>query len=240
MSDQKKNYLIVDGRSGIGRAVLDRLMDSDCHIWCASREQPDDLDQHRVTFVPLDVTSNDFDSLTGALPDMLHGVVYCPGSMTLKPFQTLKDDDFRKDFELNVLGAVKVLRACQPKLKAAGSASVVLFSTVAAQTGMSFHASIAAAKSAVEGLARSLAAEWARQNIRVNVIAPSLTDTPLAQPLLANEKQRTAAMERHPLKRIGDPNDLTAAVTYLPGEESGWMSGQVLHIVGGLSSLRPL
>jgi NAD(P)-dependent dehydrogenase (short-subunit alcohol dehydrogenase family) len=182
-----------------------------------------------------DATAGDFPM--DRLPETLQGLVYCPGSIRLQPFSRLRDEDFRADFELNLLGAVRVLRAALPCLKAADRASVVLFSTVAVTTGMPMHASIAAAKGAVEGLTRSLAAELA-PGIRVNAIAPSLTETPLAAGLLRTERQRAAAAERHPLGRIGQPSDLAAAARFLLSDEAGWVTGQVLHVDGGMGGLR--
>jgi NAD(P)-dependent dehydrogenase (short-subunit alcohol dehydrogenase family) len=182
-----------------------------------------------------DATAGDFP--VDQLPETLEGLVYCPGSIRLQPFSRLRDEDFRVDFEVNLLGAVRVLRAVLPSLKAADRASVVLFSTVAVGTGMPMHASIAAAKGAVEGLTRSLAAELA-PGIRVNAIAPSLTDTPLAAGLLRSERQRAAAAERHPLGRIGQPSDLAATARFLLSEEAGWVTGQVLNVDGGMGALR--
>jgi NAD(P)-dependent dehydrogenase (short-subunit alcohol dehydrogenase family) len=182
-----------------------------------------------------DATAGDFPK--DQLPDALEGLVYCPGSIRLQPFHRLRDEDFSADFELNLLGAVRVLRAALPCLKAVERGSVVLFSTVAVATGMPMHASIAAAKGAVEGLTRSLAAELAPA-IRVNAIAPSLTDTPLAAGLLRTERQRAAAAERHPLGRIGQPSDLAAAARFLLSDEAGWVTGQVLHVDGGMGRLR--
>ena len=149
----------------------------------------------------------------------------------------MKDEDFLADFNLNVLGAVKSIRTVLPCLKHAEDASIVLFSTVAVQTGMAFHASIASAKGAVEGLTRTLAAEFAPR-IRVNAIAPSLTDTPLASKLLSREDSRKAAAERHPLKRVGKPEDVAAAATFLLSDDSSWMTGQVLALDGGMSAIK--
>ncbi|NBV39267.1 MAG: SDR family oxidoreductase [Verrucomicrobia bacterium] len=167
----------------------------------------------------------------------MDGTVYCPGTIQLKPFHRLTPEDFLKDFQINCLGAVAALQSALPALKASGKASVVLFSTVAVVQGMLMHASIATAKGAVEGLTRSLAAEWAPV-IRVNAIAPSLTDTPLAGNLLNADSKKEAAGKRHPLQQIGKPEDLASLVAYLLSDASSFMTGQVLSVDGGLSSVR--
>jgi NAD(P)-dependent dehydrogenase (short-subunit alcohol dehydrogenase family) len=172
------------------------------------------------------------------LPPKLDGLVYCPGSIRLRPLARLTEEDFVADFQLNVLGAVKAIQACQKALrKADGGGSIVLFSTVAVQTGMAFHASVASAKGAVEGLTRSLAAELAPR-IRVNAVAPSMTDTPLAGDLLADDARRQAAADRHPLKRVGLPADIAAAVGFLLGDSSSWITGQVIAVDGGMGPIR--
>ena len=173
------------------------------------------------------------------LPEEIHGAVYCPGSINLRSFRSLQPADFRQDFELNLLGAVRFLQACQPRLKGpdGGPASVVLFSTVAVAQGMPMHTSVAAAKGAVEGLMRSLAAEWAPK-IRVNAIAPALIDTPLAARLLSSPDKREALAARYPLKRIGEPADVAAVARFLLSAESGWLTGQVFGVDGGMSTLR--
>ena len=170
------------------------------------------------------------------LPEQLHGLAYCPGSINLKPFRSLKPAAFQADFDVNVLGAVKVLQAAHQVLKKGGG-SVVLFSTVAVGQGMPFHASVAAAKGAVEGLTKSLAAEWAPA-IRVNCIAPSLTDTPLAGRLLSTPEKKEASGQRHPLKRVGEPEEIAALAHFLLSDEGSWMSGQVIGMDGGMSTLR--
>ena len=222
---------IIGGSSGTGQALA-RELEGSHEIWTASRRGTGPNGCRHLRWDVLNETAPD-----GELPERLEGLVYCPGSIRLQPFHRLDDDAYREDFELNLLGAVRVLRGVLPALKAASSASVVLFSTVAVTTGMPMHASIAAAKGAVEGLTRSLAAELAPR-IRVNAIAPSLTDTPLAAALVRNDRQREAAAERHPLRRIGRPEELAAAARYLLSEESSWMSGQILRLDGGLSSIR--
>ncbi|GAA5482329.1 SDR family NAD(P)-dependent oxidoreductase [Haloferula sargassicola] len=171
------------------------------------------------------------------LPEKLGGLIYCPGSILLKPFHRFSDADFLADFELNALGAVRAIRAALPALKAAESASIVLFSTVAVAQGMSFHSSIAMAKGAVEGLTRSLAAELAPK-IRVNAIAPSLTDTPLSEPLLNSAQKREAAEKRHPLQAVGDPEDVATLAAFLLSNTSKFITGQVMRPDGGLSSVK--
>jgi NAD(P)-dependent dehydrogenase (short-subunit alcohol dehydrogenase family) len=168
---------------------------------------------------------------------VLDGLVYFPGTITLKPFHQVSDEDFLDDFRVNCLGAAAVIRQALPALKAAPSASIVLFSTVAVAQGMPFHASIASAKGAVEGLALSLAAELAPK-IRVNVIAPSLTDTSLAGTLLNSEAKREAAAKRHPLQRVGDAADVAELAAFLLSDASAFITGQIFRPDGGLSSIR--
>jgi 3-oxoacyl-[acyl-carrier protein] reductase len=159
-------------------------------------------------------------------------------SFVLKPFQRLASADFQRDFEINLLGAVKVIQGCLKRLKKSPTgASVILFSTVAVKVGMPFHASVASAKGAVEGLMKSLAAEFAPR-IRVNAIAPSLTDTPLAASLLSSDDRRKASADRHPLKRIGSPQEIAGLAQHLLSDEGSWITGQVFHVDGGMSSLR--
>lgn len=163
--------------------------------------------------------------------------MYCPGTINLKSFSRIGPEEFIADYRLQLVGAVKVIQACLPKLKNAASSSVVLFSTVAVQTGFPFHSLVASSKGAVEGFTKALAAEFAPK-IRVNCIAPSITDTPLAKNLLSSEEKKEASAQRHPLKRIGKPEDLAVLAEFLLSEKSSWITGQVLHIDGGISSLK--
>lgn len=232
-----KNILVVGGSSGIGLELIKNIVDSGGTVFQASRNKSDEL-PGEVKHLEFDVTDEKA-SLPG-IPEQIHGMVYAVGTINLKPFQALSEKDFLNDYELNVLGAVNVLKKILKPLKASKDASVVFFSTVAVQTGINFHASIAAAKGAIEGLTRSLAAEWARNNIRVNAIAPSLTDTPMAANLLSNDEKKQASSQRHPLGRYGKPEDIASMAHFLLTPQASWLSGQVIGIDGGLGSLRPL
>ncbi len=229
-----KKYLVIGGSKGIGLAIVHQLLENGAHVEVVSRSKGELPAHERLTHVTGDVLDEDFDI---DLKDGIEGMVYCPGSITLKPFRSLKPQDFQKDFDLNVLGAVKSIRSAQRALKKGDHPSIVLFSTVAVQQGMAFHASIATAKSALEGLTRSLAAEFAPK-IRVNAVAPSLTDTQLAEKLLSSPDKREASANRHPLRKVGTPEDIANMATFLLSEKSSWMSGQILGVDGGLSRLR--
>lgn len=237
MTLKDKNILIVGGTSGIGLETARQLKEKGANVITASRKNSEAAENEGLRHLVLDVLQFD-DSFAAQLPEVVHGLVYCPGSIKLKPFERLQSDDFRNDFELNVLGAVQVLKAVVPLLKKAEGASVVLFSSVAAQVGMPYHASIATAKAAIQGLTISLAAEYATANIRFNAVAPSLTDTPLAASLLSTPEKKEASGKRHPLGRIGQPLDMAQAAVFLLSEDSAWMTGQVLHLDGGMSSVK--
>lgn len=224
-----KNYLIIGGNSGIGKAIADQLKKDGHSVILASRKGGDD-----ATLL-YDATKDELKA--DDLPAQLHGLVYCPGSINLKPFHRLTDQEFLDDFSLNVMGAVRTIRSVLSLLKNADKSSIVLFSTVAVQQGMPFHASVAASKGAIEGLTRSLAAELAPK-IRVNAIAPSLTNTPLAGKLLSSEDKKKASDERHPLKRTGEADDIAQMATFLLSEQASWVTGQIFHVDGGLSALR--
>ena len=233
----ENEFVVFGGSKGIGLEITRLLSQSNHRVTVISRSMHNtDNELKKVSHVSIDITRDDIDA--GSLPDRIQGLVYCPGSIRLRPFHRLKPDDFLADFQINLLGAVKSIQACLPGLKKADSpASIVLFSTVAVETGMPFHASIASAKGAVEGLTRSLAAEFA-PTIRVNAVAPSLTDTNLAKTLLSNDGKRSAAEERHPLKRFGHARDIAAAAVFLLEDSASWITGQVVAVDGGMGSLR--
>lgn len=218
-----KRIVIVGGNTGIGAALNEQLKAEGAETILISRNQGG-LDISKET--------PNFPAIEGAID----ALVYCPGSINLKPFRGLKLSDFQHDMNVNYFGAVKTIQNYLPNLKEAQHASILLFSTVAVQKGMPFHSSIAGAKGAVEGLTRALAAEFA-PSIRVNCVAPSLTDTPLAEKLLRNEKQREGAEQRHPLKAIGEAKDIAHMANFLISDKARWMSGQIIGVDGGMSSL---
>ncbi|MES2748596.1 MAG: SDR family oxidoreductase [Bacteroidota bacterium] len=227
-----KNILLIGGSYGIGLAIA-KEMQYDNHVFIASRTNDNIVDMN-VTYIPFDVTTDTLD--TTKLPDQIDGLVYCPGSINLRPFKGIKPDAFESDLQINFIGIVKVIQAILPNLTASNQSSIVLFSSVAASMGMPFHTSVAAAKGAVEGFAKALAAEYAPK-IRVNVIAPSLTDTPLADKFLNNDVKREKSAERHPLKRFGTSEDMAQIAHFLLSEKSSWISGQIFHVDGGMSTL---
>jgi len=231
-----KNYLVVGAGKGIGLKTIELLKEQN-QVYAITRNATPELESTGAKIFLMDVSKDSLDQLD-ALPDTLHGLAFCPGSINLKPFQRLTAQDFVNDFQQNVIGAVAVLQKVLPAIKKSGQAGVVLYSTVAVGSGMPFHASVAASKGAIEGLARSLAAEWAASKIRVNVIAPSLTDTPLAGALLNTPEKKEAAGKRHPLQRVGSAEDIARLTCFLMGDESSWITGQVIGADGGLGTLR--
>jgi len=226
-----KNILLIGGSHGIGNAIVTHINDGST-VYVASRENEN---------LPAGVTHIPFDALTDTLdmsllPDVLHGFVYCPGSINLKPFKMLKQEHFEEDMAINFFALLKVTRTVLPLLTKEAGSSVVFFSTVAVGKGMPFHTSVAAAKGAIEGFAKALAAEYA-PTVRINVIAPSLVDTPLAGRLLNSDDKKDKMGDLHPLKRVGTADDIASAAAFLLSDKASWITGQILGVDGGKSTL---
>jgi len=227
-----KNILLIGGSYGIGLAIATALQVTN-NVFVASRTA-EGLAGLKVTHIPFDAATDTLN--TAALPAVIDGLVYCPGSINLRPFKGLKLETFESDMQINFFNMVKVVQAVLPQLSASSQSSMVLFSSVAASVGMPFHTSVAAAKGAIEGFAKALAAEYAPK-IRVNVIAPSLTNTPLADKFLNNETKQEKSAERHPLKRFGQPEDIAQTAGFLLSDDASWITGQIMHVDGGMSTL---
>jgi NAD(P)-dependent dehydrogenase (short-subunit alcohol dehydrogenase family) len=228
-----KNFFIVGASSGIGKALTHILHEDGHKVYGTYLKNH--VQDNGAIYRKLDVLEEGIEP--GFLPDQLDGLVYCPGSINLKPFHRIKPEAFVSDFELQVIGAIKIIQSVMPNLKAAENPSIVLFSTVAVQQGFNFHSQVSTSKGALEGLTRSLAAEFAPK-IRVNAIAPSLTNTPLAGKLLSTDEKVQQNNERHPLKRIGEPLDIAQMASFLLSDKSSWVTGQILKVDGGMSSLK--
>ena len=220
---------------GIGFATA-KILSENNNVIGISRTHHPELEKLKIEFHQLDILAGNLDDIN--FPEVVDGLVYAPGSINLKPFNRLSTDDFKNDFEINVLGAVKCIQKLLPNLKKSESASIVLFSSVAAKLGMPFHSSISASKSAVEGLTKSLAAELSAQKIRVNAIAPSLTDTHLSSQLLSTPEKREASGKRHPLQRVGNAEEMAKITAFLLSADSSWITGQIIGIDGGMGSIK--
>lgn len=229
-----KNYVIIGGSSGIGLELVNQLEKDGNNIIATYHTHPIQS-RKNVNYVPLNVKTDLLNM--DYLPEVLHGLAYCPGSINLKPFHRFKEEQFIDDFKLQVTGAVKIIQQVLPRLKASGNAAIVLFSTIAVQKGFSFHSQVSISKGAIEGLTKALSAEFA-PTIRVNAIAPSLTNTPLAEKLLNTPEKIKFQSNQNPLKRIGEPNDIANLAEFLISPKSLWITGQILHIDGGFSSLK--
>ena len=225
-----KNFVVIGGSSGIGKSLAENL-EKNNHVYASynthSVESGNIKYFHYNHESPLD---------TNELPEVIHGLVYCPGAISLKPFHRITRQTYMDDYNLQVGGAVDCLQRLLPRLKAAGQASVVLFYTVAVQKGFTFHSLVSASKGAIEGLTKALAAEWA-PFMRVNCIAPSLTQTLLAGPLINTEEKLETNARRHPMKRIGQAEDISKMAAFLLSDDASWVTGQIIHVDGGMSTL---
>lgn len=223
-------YLIVGANSTIAKHLIDRLSKEGHECVLFSRTP---IESHHPSY-EISLLEDDiaFPSIEGAL----HGIVYFPGTITLNSFENLKPEQFVKDFEINVLGAVKVLKQYLGQLKESNAGSIVMLSSVAARVGMTMHSSISTAKAGVEGFVRALSAELAPK-IRVNAVSPSLTETELSKSLLDSDTKKEKSKSRHPMKRYGTPQDIANAIHYFLSDESSWVTGQILGVDGGLSSI---
>lgn len=229
------NYIVVGGSKGIGLELVKKLTAEQHHVWVLARTSDELTELSNVTFIQTDVKNFSID--LSLIPEVVDGFAYCPGSINLKPFNRLSLDDFNSDWQINVLGAIDVLQKILPNLKRSEQSSVLLFSTVAVSLGMPFHASVAASKGAIEGIVKSLSAEFAPK-IRVNAIAPSLTQTPLAEKLTNTPEKIEASAKRHPLQRIGTAMEIAEISKFLLSPQSSWITGQIFHVDGGMSSIK--
>lgn len=227
-----KNILLIGGSTGIGYELSQKLKE-DNNIFISTRNQ-DKFNHPNIKTNELDL---DKEFETDWLPEHLDGFIYLPGTINLRPFKGLKPSVFTEDFNINVMGCIKILQKVLPKIQAAENPSIVMFSTVAVKIGMPFHSSVSSSKGAIEGLTRSLAAEFAPK-IRVNAIAPSILDTPLAEKFLNSETKLENSRNRHPMKEIGSPKDISEVVKFLLEDNSKWMTGQIIPFDGGMSSVK--
>ena len=225
-----RHILIIGGTKGIGKAIIDLLIEEN-KITCMSRNVSD-YNHENYNHLQLDATIDNFPNL-----DKIDSLVYCPGSINLKPISTLSIEDFRNDFELNVIGAVKSIKKYLPLLKKGENPSILLFSTVATKLGMPYHASVSASKSAIDGIVKTLGAELAPK-IRINAIAPTITNTELASKILRNEKVLENMIERHPLKKILSANEVAKMAKFLISEDGSSISGQIINMDAGIVSFK--
>ena len=229
------NYLIIGGSSGIGSSLVAQLVGEGHQVFATYNTHPVVSSFPNLSYYPLNVLDETLD--LSFLPEKIDGIAFCPGAIQLKPFARIQAADFVADYQLQVVGAIKLIQGALPALKNAEQASIVLFSTVAVQLGLNFHSLVSASKGAIEGLTKSLAAEFAPK-IRVNAIAPSLTNTPLAAGLLNSDQKMEANAERHPLKRVGKPEDVSAMAAFLLSPKTSWITGQILSVDGGMGALK--
>ena len=225
-----KNIVIIGGSKGIGHAILLQQLENNL-VYNISRNSPEISHPNLKHFTA--------DVLQDALPELenIDTLIYCPGSINLKPFGNLSIDDFKNDFEINVIGAVKAIQKYLPTLKKGTDPSIVLFSTVAAKLGMPFHASIATAKAGVEGLVKSLGAELASA-VRINAIAPTITETTLSANILRNDRMKENMTERHPMKGYLKAEEVAEMANFLISKNAKSISGQVFEMDYGIVTFK--
>ena len=242
MSSKVRRSVIVIGASGgIGSELCRRLVARGTEVTLlgrnelALRQLGDELD---ASYQTLDASS--FEDVEAALQAVgsVDGVVNCAGSLLLKPAHLTSSEEWQATVSTNLTTAFATVRAASQLMRDRGG-SIVLVSSAAARTGMPNHEAIAAAKAGVIGLARSAAATYARRNIRVNVVAPGLTRTPLTKRVWSNDRSAAASASIHALGRLGEPSDVASMIAWLLEEENSWITGQVMGVDGGLATLRP-
>lgn len=226
-----KNILVIGGSKGIGREIVNSQLEKGNNCYNFSRTESGINNQNLI--------EEKIDILSDELPDIenIDSVIYCPGSINLKPILQLKEEDFLNDFNINVLGAIKTAKKYLNNLKKGDDPSLLFFSTVAVGQGMPFHSSVSVAKAGIEGLTKSLAAELA-PSIRVNCIAPTITRTDMAQRILRNEKIEENIANKHPLKKICEAKDISDMADFLISHNAKNITGQIMHVDGGMSTLK--
>ncbi len=231
------NYLIIGGSSGIGEALVQSLLGDGNQVYTTFNKHPISVTDSNLKALQLDVTADDVAHKLSDLPEHFDGLAYCPGLIDLKPFNRITEQSIFDDLRIQVIGAVKVIQAMLPRLKKSKQGSVVLYSTVAVQRGFTFHSQVSISKGAIEGLTKSLSAEFA-PSVRVNAIAPSITDTPLASRLLNTDAKKEMSKQRHPLREIGKVGDIAEMSKFLLTDKSSWITGQIIAVDGGVSSVQ--
>ncbi len=229
------NYLIIGASSGIGKQLATQLATAGNRVYGTYNSTEGNSTNNSLSYHQLNVLNETLN--LDFLPDTLEGIAYCPGSINLKPFARIAPEDFVDDYKLQVVGAIRVIQSLFAKLRKSGSGSIVLFSTIAVQNGFPYHSQVSASKGAIEGLTKALAAEFSPK-IRVNCIAPSLTDTPLAANLLSSDEKKEANAAKNPMKRNGEAADIANMAEFLLSDKANWITGQVMHVDGGYSTIK--
>ena len=226
-----KNIVVIGGSKGIGKEIVNSQLEKGNKCYNFSRTESG-FDKQNLIEVKVDILSDDLPEI-----ENIDSVIYCPGSINLKPILQLKEEDFINDFNINVLGAIKTVKTYLNNLKKGDDPSLIFFSTVAVGQGMPFHSSVSVAKAGIEGLTKSLAAELA-PTVRVNCIAPTITRTDMAQRILRNEKIEENIANKHPLKKICEAKDISVMADFLISTNAKNITGQIMRVDGGMSTLK--